>query len=375
MKKKIAKVPRTQTVQKRSKKQATKGWTIGIDLGDRSSRYTILDAQGDTLREGSFSTTKKGFNAHFAALSRTRMIIEVGTHSPWVSRLLSKMGHEVFVANPRRTRLIAESNSKDDCLDSNTLARLGRVDPKLLFPITHRNETEQGDLAMIRARAKLVHSRTALINSVRGMTKSFGERLGKCDADQVNEKMTDGLPAALQAAVNPMLQLVHSLTENIREYDAKIEAIAKERYPQIELLKQVAGVGTLTALTFMLIIADPQRFQRSRDVGCYVGMRPRRRQSGKSNPQLSITKEGDTYARSLLVQAAQTILSRRGPDTDLQRWGRKLAARGGKAAKKRAVIAVARKLAVLLHHLWVCGEVYEPLRLAQAQQQAASQAA
>jgi transposase len=203
MKKNIAKTPRTQTVRKGKKKAPASSLTIGIDLGDRSSRYTILDAQGGVQREGSLPTTKKGFNFHFAGLPASRIIIEVGTHSPWVSRLLKEMGHEVFVANPRRTRLIAESNSKDDCLDSNTLARLGRVDPNLLFPITHRNETMQGDLVMIRARAKLVQSRTGLINSVRGMTKSFGERLSKCDADQVNEEMTESLPEALKEALSP----------------------------------------------------------------------------------------------------------------------------------------------------------------------------
>jgi transposase len=366
MKKNIAKKPRTQMVRSR-KAKPTSGLTIGLDLGDRSSRYMILDAKGNHLRQGSLRTSKKGFNLQFGSLSPSRIILEVGTHSPWVSRLLSKMGHEVIVANPRRVRLIAQSNSKDDSLDADTLARLGRVDPSLLFPIAHRGETAQGDLATIRARAQLVQSRTRLLNSVRGMAKSFGERLRQCDADQVTEQMAEELPAALRAAVTPMLLAVRSLSEKIHEYDAQIEAIAKERYPQVKLLKQVAGVGTLTALTFMLTVADPQRFQRSRDVGCYLGLRPRRRQSGKSNPELSITKEGDGYMRALLVQSAHTILSRRGLDSDLQRWGKKLATRGGKAAKKRAVIAVARKLAVLLHHLWVSGEVYEPLRLAHQQ--------
>jgi transposase len=284
-----------------------------------------------------------------------------------VSRLLSKLGHEVFVANPRRVRLIAQSSSKDDSLDADTLARLGRVDPNLLFPITHRSEIAQGDLAMIRARAQLVQSRTRLLNSVRGMAKSFGECLRQCDADQVKEQMAEELPSQLREAATPMLLAIRSLSEKIHEYDTQIEAMAKERYPQVELLKQVAGVGTLTALAFILTVADPQRFQHSRDVGCYLGMRPRRRQSGRSNPQLSITKEGDGYMRCLLVQSAHSILRRGGLDSDLRRWGQKLAARGGKAAKKRAVIAVARKLAVLLHHLWVCGEVYEPLRLAHQQ--------
>jgi transposase len=112
----------------------------------------------------------------------------------------------------------------------------------------------------------------------------------------------------------------------------------------------------------VLTVEDKDRFEKSRDVGCYVGLRPRRNDSGQSQPQLRITKEGDPYLRKMLVQGAQYILSRRGPDTDLKRWGLHLAQHGGKRAKKKAVVAVARKLGILLHRLWVTGEVYEPLR-------------
>ena len=202
MKKNIAKKPRTQMVRSR-KAKSTSGLTIGLDLGDRGSRYMILDAKGNHLRQGSLRTSKKGFNLQFGSLPASRIILEVGTHSPWVSRQLSKMGHEVIVANPRRVRLIAQSSSKDDSLDADTLARLGRVDPSLLFPITHRSETAQGDLAMIRARAQLVQSRTRLLNSVRGMAKSFGECLRQCDADQVREQMAEELPSALREAATP----------------------------------------------------------------------------------------------------------------------------------------------------------------------------
>ena len=127
------------------------------------------------------------------------------------------------------------------------------------------------------------------------------------------------------------------------------------------LLKQVKGVGTLIALTFLLTLEDPHRFGKSRDVGGYLGLQPGRRNSGKSEPQLHISKEGDPYLRTLLVQGAQHILGPFGVDCDLRRWGLKLAERGGKSGKKRAIVATARKLAVLLHHLWVSAEVYEPL--------------
>jgi len=212
-----------------------------------------------------------------------------------------------------------------------------------------------------------VDSRTALVNTARGLVKSFGERLGKCDTDQMGVEKLSPLPAEEQAALRPLLETVEALTEHIQEYDQQIAEIARKHYPETALLQQVSGVGQLIALTFILTLEDKDRFERSRDVGAYLGLRPKRKDSGESQPELSITKEGDVYLRRLLVQGAHCILSVRGPDTDLKRWGVKLAGRGGKKAKKKAVVAVARKLGILLHHLWATGEVYEPLRQSQAQ--------
>jgi transposase len=180
-----------------------------------------------------------------------------------------------------------------------------------------------------------------------------------------------GLSAELRAALEPLLREVESLNEHIKEYDRRIEKM-QETYPQVELLKQVKGVGDLIALGYVLTIEDPQRFKKSRDVGCFVGLQPGRRNSGESEPQMHITKEGDRYLRTLLVQGAHYILGPFGEDCDLRRWGRKLSERGGKKAKRRAVVAVARKLAVLLHRLWVSGEVYEPLRNSQKVARAAA---
>jgi transposase len=343
-----------------------------VDLGDRSSRYCLLDEQGEVIQEGSVATTKKGLNQVFGALSRCRVALEVGTHSPWVSRQLAGMGHEVIVANARRVRLIAESSRKDDRLDARALARLARIDPQLLSPIRHRSAQAQADLMRVRARAALVEVRTALINSARGLTKSYGERLRKCSAERVSKELGLELSTELRAALGPLLAEVESLSERIKEYDRQIEVVARERYAEVELLKQVSGVGTLIALTYMLTLEDPHRFRRSRDAGCYVGLRPKRRDSGDRSPQLRITKEGDRYLRKLLVQSAHYILGPFGPDCDLRRWGLKLAEHGGNNAKKRAWVAVARKLAVLLHKLWVSGEVYEPLRQSHRQCPAAA---
>jgi transposase len=342
--------------------------TIGMDLGDKTSRYCMLDGGGEVVKEDGVNTTKKGLAQTFGSMRRCRIAIEVGTHSPWVSRLLKSLGHEVIVANARQVKLISASSRKDDRLDAQTLGRLARVDPQLLRPIQHRSERAQQHLMRIRVRSALVETRTSLVNTARGLAKSVGERLPPCDTDQMGVERLEALPVQWQQALQPLLKEVESLTEKIKESDVAIEQIARTEYPETALLRQVSGVGTLIALTFVLTIEDRDRFPRSRDVGCYVGLRPKRSESGESQPQLRITKEGDVYLRKLLVQGAHYILGYRGPDTDLKRWGLKLASRGGKNAKKRAIVAVARKLGILLHRLWVTAEVYEPLRNSQVRQ-------
>src|SRR6201997_3095927 len=336
--------------------------TIGLDLGDRNSWYCVVDEAGQIQLEQRVRTTAKGLREVFGAMARSRIALEIGTHSPWISRLLSELGHELIVANARKVRLIGESRKKDDRLDAQTLARLARIDPELLYPVKHRSEQAQADLTLIRARAGLVRARTGLVNTARGLAKSYGERLRSCNVRNLNPEKAESLSPELQAALEPLLNAVESLSERIVEYNERIENLAKESYPQVALLKQVKGVGTLIALTFLLTLEDPHRFGKSRDVGCYLGLQPGRRNSGQSEPQLHISKEGDPYLRTLLVQGAQHILGPFGVDCDLRGAGLKLAARGGRNSKKRAIVATARKLAVLLHHLWVTGEVYEPLR-------------
>ena len=336
--------------------------TIGLDLGDRSSWYCVLDESGQILLEAKVATTPKALQGVFGGMPRSRIALETGMHSPWVSRLLSGLGHEVIVAHARNVRLIGESRKKDDRLDAQTLARLARIDPQLLCPVKHRSAKAQADLTVIRARAGLVRARTALVNTVRGLAKSYGERLRGCSVRNMNPEKAQGLSPELQTALLPLLAGIESLSEQIREYNERIETLAQQSYPQVAQLKQVKGVGTLIALTFLLTLEDAHRFRKSRDVGCYLGLQPGRRNSGQSEPQMHISKEGDPYLRTLLVQGAHHILGPFGADSDLRRWGLKLAERGGKSGKKRAIIAVARKLAVLLHHLWVSGEVYEPLR-------------
>jgi transposase len=339
--------------------------TIGLDLGDRWSFYCVLEEAGQVIVEQKLPTTPEAMKQTFGKIPRSLIALETGTHSPWVSRLLTELGHEVIVAHAQKVQLITKSNRKDDRHDARTLARLVRIDPALLGPVRHRSVQAQLHLTVIRARAELVSARTALVNAARGLVKSYGQRLPKCGTYQVSEKLAEGLSAELREVLVPLFKEIESLNEHIKEYDERMEKIAKQVYPEVSLLKQVKGVGTQIALTYVLTIEDPYRFPKSRQVGCFLGLRPGRRNSGESEPQKGISKEGDRYLRTMMVQGAHYILGPFGEDSDLRRWGLKLAERGGKNAKKRAVVAVARKLAVLLHRLWVGGEVYEPLRNSQ----------
>jgi transposase len=337
--------------------------TAGVDLGDKYSYLCLIDTQsGEVVEEGRLRTTPEAFGRRFASERPMRIAIEAGTHSPWVSRVLEECAHEVLVANSRKTRLIYSNKRKTDEVDAENLARLARVDPKLLYPLKHRNEDSQAHMALIRSREALVSCRTQLVNHVRGAVKSFGARLPKCPARSFHKKAPEHIPEALRPALGPILEQIGSLTESIRQYDRKVETACEELYPETELLRQVEGIGPLTALTFVLTLEDPYRFQKSRSVGAYLGLVPARDQSGDRDPQRRISKEGDELLRKLLVSCAHYILGPFGSDSDLRRHGQKIASRGAKNAKKRAVVAVARKLAVVLHSLWVSGEIYEPLR-------------
>src|SRR3979409_911649 len=237
--------------------------TVGLDLGDRWSFYCVLDEAGEVLLEQKLPTTPEAMKQTFSRISQSRIALETGTHSPWVSRLLTELGHEVIVAHAQKVQLITKSSRKDDRHDAQTLARLARVDPELLGPVRHRSAKAQIHLTVIRARAELVSARTALVNAARGLAKSHGERLRKCGTEQVSREVAAELSAELREVLEPLLKEIESLNERIKEYNARMEKIAKESYPQVALLKQVKGVGTQIALTDVLTLDDPRRFAKS----------------------------------------------------------------------------------------------------------------
>jgi transposase len=339
--------------------------TAGVDLGDLTSQVCVINASGSVIQTQSIKTTRSGFERFFSD-RRCRVVLECGTHSPWVSELLEELGNEVIVANPRNVALIAKSRKKSDRKDAELLSRLGRFDPSLLSPIQHRGRQARADLGLIRARHALVRARSLLVNHIRGVVKSYGARLPSCSTNSFAEKVLELVPAELRAALEPLLEQVSMLSQRIKAMAKEISEALPERYPEIHRLSQVSGVGPITSATFVLTLEDPNRFARNRHAAAFLGLTPARKQTGQSDPEMHISKAGDRFLRCLLVECAQFILSSRGADSDLKRFGLSLAGRGRKAAKKRAVVATARKLSVLLCSLWRSGETYQPLRHGEA---------
>lgn len=354
------KKPKQYLVAEVPRRQAKVEMTIGIDLGDVWSHYCTLNQDGEVIDRGRFRTTPKGIGTWFTDVPHARVAMEAGTHSIWISEQLEELGHEVIVANVRELRAISHSDRKSDQIDAEKLARYARLDPEILRPIAHRTVEQQEALTLIRARDLMVRLRTAAVNAVRGLTKSCGHRMPASTTGCFAKRSLAVMPPGLATALGPVLQQIAEMTLKIKHYDQQIRLLTQTEYPEAQTLLTVQGVGPITALTFVLTLGSKERFGRSRDVGCYLGLRPRRSQSGERNPQLGITKAGNGYLRHLLIECANHILRPRGKDSALRQWGLHLAARGGKQSRNKAVVAVARKLAVLLHRLWATQEPYAP---------------
>jgi len=339
-----------------------KGITIGMDMGDKRNVICVLDRDGNVMARCNIANTAVAMRKHFKEYQGATVAIEAGTHSGWTSRLLEELGCEVLIGNPRKVRAIYRNDGKSDEQDAEILARMARFDRSLLHPIHHRGERAQMDLEVIKARDILVQSRTKLVNHVRGAVKAVGGRIGACSAESFSFRAEGELPAGLVPALLSVLEMIQALTDKIRIYDKMVREMSKSHYPEAERISQISGVGPLTSVAYVLTLEEPGRFAKSRQVGPYLGLTPRRDQSGDTDKQLRITKAGNDYLRRLLVGCAHYIMGPFGPDSDLRRYGERIAKRGGKNAKRRAIVAVARKLAVLMHSLWKSGQEYEPLR-------------
>jgi transposase len=284
-----------------------------------------------------------------------RVVMEAGGSSQWVSRLIEGCGHEVVVCAPRRVRLIAESTLKSDEIDAEVLARLGRIDHGFLGRVTHRSEEAQQQRANLTVRSALVGSRARWINTVRGILRGFGYRVPGGRSKSFHDRCAKvALPEELRAAIQPLLSQLEMVSEEIERLEEELETIAA-KLPIVQHLREIHGVGLLTALYFVLSVDDPERFRRSRDVAAFFGLRPCLRGSGDVKYYGKITKEGDPEMRRLLVQAAHAMMNTRKP-CRLQQWAFEVERRRGKG---KALTALARKIAVLMHRLWITGEAFE----------------
>jgi len=356
-------------MRKLSKQAQRKQWaqdkpamTMGIDVGDRFSHVCLLDDEGEVVERDRVRSTEAAFRRHFEGAPRLRIALECGTHSPWMSRLLKQLGHQAIVANARKVPTITQSESKNDGRDAEQLALMAAFNPKLLSPLEHRSLLRQQDLNLIQARAILVKARTMIVNALRGLVKSAGGRLPACSTESLPDRAAGAVPPALTDVAGPLVEQIARLNLQIAAMDQQIEKLAI-KYPEIGTLRSAPGVGALVAAAYVLTLDRPNAVPSSRSAGAFLGLRPGQSQSGDSDPQRRITRTGNTYLRCLLVQSAQYILGRFGPDCALRRWGLKLAQSGGKRAKKRAIVAVARKLAVILLSMWRSGQRFQPFPL------------
>jgi transposase len=334
--------------------------TIGLDLGDRRHQFCVLNQRGAVMEEGSIGNDRVALKGITGRYGEALVVLEAGCHSPWISRYLQEQGCRVLVANPRKLRAIYQHERKSDRRDAQMLARIGRLDPALLYPVRHGTAEAQQDLLRLKLRDSLVRARVAVINSVRFTLKSLGYTVRNPSSERFHKVAMEDVPEALRQMIAPSVQALAELTARIKVLETEINTLARTKYPQSVQLQQIPGVGPITALYFVLKIEDPNRFDKVRDVGAYAGLCPRRDQSGESDPQLRISKRGDAYLRRLLVSASQYILGPFGPQSALRSYGLNLAAEGTARARKRAVVAVARKLAVLLLSLWKSQRPYQP---------------
>jgi transposase len=332
--------------------------TIGLDLSDRTFQFCALNAKGEIVQEGQGKLDRASLRKFLAAQPKARVALETGGQSAWVQQVIEESGHQAVVANARELQAVTGRTHRSDHHDARQLARLARLDCQLLNPVRLRDARQQADLFVIRARAVLVEARTMLINFARGITKTTGHRLPASSTHRFCERVRQAVPEALRPALLPLLNVLDQIARELDGYEENVEALAEERYPETRRLRQAPGVGPITALTFVLTVSDPERFAHSRDVGPWLGLVPRRRQSGQQDPHLRISKSGDRYLRKLLVQCAHVVMGRYGPDCALRRWALEHAG-SSRSAKKRTIVAVARKLAVILHRLWVSQQGFQ----------------
>ncbi len=335
-------------------------WVIGMDVSEKSIEFFFLRPDGEgglSKKEPNSPDTLAKLCSEMPDRQGFMVVMENGTHSPWMSEYFQCHGVECYVGNARKLAAIWTSVQKSDRNDAEMLARLARADLKLFSPIRHAGRDQRAEFAVLKSRDRLVKCRTALINCVRGTLRSFGVDTSELTVEKFTSKAVGVMPKDLHPALDGMLVQIRMLETQIKDYDRKIERIGKRHEP-VQRLRQISGVGPVIALAYVLFVGDPQNYSSAGRVGAHLGIVPKRDQSGDVDKQLGITKAGNQMLRYLLAQGANYILSR-GPDCDLRRFGERICARGGKIARRKAKIAVARKLSKIMYVLWRNGADYE----------------
>ena len=330
--------------------------TIGADVSDRTTKICVMTkADGGERRivvETTCATTKAGFEEAFSKFDRSwPVVFETGTHCRWMDRLFRRMGFKTIVGNPGKIPSITKSNTKNDRNDARELARLAIADPAMLHPVFLRDEVYQQMLRFHHARNVLISQRTQTINQIRGFAKSMGYRIECSSTGRFHEQRKAGWPNELEECTWPLMGVLKAINLKIKAYDKLIARLAErpEFKPMIERVRVVYGVGTIGSTVFVAAIGGrPDRFDRVRDIGPYFGMIPKQDQSGDDDKQLHITHAGPEIVRTALVECAGVVMMEKSKDTDLKLKGLRIAMRGGKIARKKAKVAVARGLAVAM---------------------------
>jgi len=324
----------------------------GLDISDKSTHICVMDGEGKIVWRGVCATDPEvlAFTLRKHARDVARVVLETGSLSAFLYHGLIERGVPVVCICARHAKkALSARTNKSDVHDAEGLAQLARTG---WFKAVHiKDSATHLDRAQLKVREQLIKSHHAMVNQMRGLLKLFGLRMGKVTTPGKRAERLEALYAQkseLRVILAPLVATLTALEAQISSSSRSLKARA-EADPVCQRLMSVPGVGPIVALSFKSTIEDPGRFDHGQDAGAYAGLTPRRFQSGEHDAKGHISRAGDPMLRSALYEAANNLLSRVKRPSPLQTWGKALATSKG---AKRARVAVARKLAVLLHRLW-----------------------
>lgn len=337
--------------------------TIGMDLGNKVHKIIGLNEHGKEVLRCEVENTKAAVEAFFKEHADATIAMETGTCCRWVSKLARLHCHDAIVGNARKLRAIWQSKQKNDWNDAHMIAALARASRELFHPVMLRDDEHHDLYQLIQLRDISVRQRTQTINAIRGMCKAAGDFVRKCDAQGLFRHL-EYIPETQAWKFRPLIERLGAIAENIQQYDWLIQDYADAHFKtQVALLRTIPGVGLITSCMFVALIQDPKNFGNPRDAGCYFGLTAGQDQSGDKDAPMHVTKAGNTQMRKLLVTAANYILRDSSPDSAIKRYGQRICARGGKIARRKAKIAIARKLSVVMMSMLQSGESYRDERV------------